>query len=283
MTDSTKPLLGFIGQGWIGKSYSDDLEVRGYEVVRYALEAPYVENKEKIADCDYVFIAVPTPTTPEGFDDSIVREALENIGEGKTAVIKSTLAPGTTRKLQEAFPNITVMHSPEFLSKRTAKRDAEHPDRNVIGLVEMSDENKAKARDIIAVLPKAPFELICSAEEAELIKYSRNTYGYTVIVYMNLLYDLAQKLGVDWTVMKRAIEADPLMPERYADPVDQGGRGAGGCCFIKDFETFERVYKEHLPDEAKSLELLDALKDKNLELLRSTGKDKDYVCGVYGE
>lgn len=283
MTAAEKPLLGFIGQGWIGKSYSDDLEARGYEVIRYALEEPYVHNRDNIASCDYVFIAVPTPTTPDGFDDSIVREALTLIGEGKTAVIKSTLAPGTTKKLQEAFPNITVMHSPEFLSKKTAERDAKHPDRNVIGVVEMTDENKTKARDIIATLPKAPFDLICTAEEAELIKFSRNIFGYVAVVYMNLLYDLVQKFDGDWNTMKRAIEADPLMPERYADPIDQGGRGAGGCCFIKDFESFLRTYQEYLPEEAKSIEVLNALKEKNLELLRSSGKDTDYVCQVYGE
>ena len=40
--------IGFIGQGWIGKNYSDDFEKRGYEIVRYSLEEPYVKNKEKI-------------------------------------------------------------------------------------------------------------------------------------------------------------------------------------------------------------------------------------------
>jgi len=57
-------IIGFIGQGWIGKNYADDFEKRGYETVRYSLEKPYVDNKEKIKDCDLVFIAVPTPTTP---------------------------------------------------------------------------------------------------------------------------------------------------------------------------------------------------------------------------
>ncbi len=59
--------IGFIGQGFIGKSYADDLERRGKKVVRYSLEEPYIKNKDRIRDCDIVFIAVPTPTTPEGF------------------------------------------------------------------------------------------------------------------------------------------------------------------------------------------------------------------------
>ena len=33
--------IGFIGQGFIGKSYADDMERRGFRTVRYALEVPY--------------------------------------------------------------------------------------------------------------------------------------------------------------------------------------------------------------------------------------------------
>ena len=69
---NTKPLIGFIGQGFIGKNYADDFEQRNYKVVRYALEGTYAGNKDRIKECDIVFIAVPTPTTPEGFDLSIV-------------------------------------------------------------------------------------------------------------------------------------------------------------------------------------------------------------------
>ena len=71
-----KQKIGFIGQGWIGKNYADNFEERGFTVIRYALEEPYNGNKDKIKDCDIIFIAVPTPSTPQGFDDSIVRQAV---------------------------------------------------------------------------------------------------------------------------------------------------------------------------------------------------------------
>lgn len=81
-------IIGFIGQGWIGRHYADDFENRGYKVIRYALEEPYLQNGEKIKECDIVFIAVPTPSSPEGFDDSIIRQAVKKTGKGKTVVIK---------------------------------------------------------------------------------------------------------------------------------------------------------------------------------------------------
>src|SRR3989338_6825777 len=86
-----KPLIGFIGQGWIGKNYANDFEKRGLKTVRYALEVPYAQNKEKIKECGIVFVAVPTPTTPKGFDASIVESALGLVGKGKIAVLKSTI------------------------------------------------------------------------------------------------------------------------------------------------------------------------------------------------
>ena len=71
------PKIGFIGQGWIGKNYADNFEQRGFEVARYGLEAEYNGNKEKIKNCDIVFIAVPTPTTPEGFDCGILKQVIK--------------------------------------------------------------------------------------------------------------------------------------------------------------------------------------------------------------
>ena len=98
--------IGFIGQGWVGKNLANDMEARGFDVVRYALEEPYTHNGGDIKDCDIVFIAVPTPTTPQGFDDSVLRQAVKLVGSQKTAVIKSTVLPGTTESIQKENPDL---------------------------------------------------------------------------------------------------------------------------------------------------------------------------------
>ncbi len=49
MAEAQKPIIGFIGQGFIGKNYADDFENRGYTVIRYALEEQYIDNKERWA------------------------------------------------------------------------------------------------------------------------------------------------------------------------------------------------------------------------------------------
>ncbi len=147
MPISKKPLIGFVGQGWIGKHYADNFEERGYNVVRYALEPPYHENGDQVKICDIVFIAVPTPSTPEGFDDSIIRIAVKSVGQGRIAVIKSTLLPGKTEVIQKDNPGVIVMHSPEFLRESSAAHDAANPNRNIIGITKMSDESGSESAD----------------------------------------------------------------------------------------------------------------------------------------
>lgn len=281
-------LVGFVGQGWIGKNYADELERRGVAVVRYALEEPYRQNKEKIKDCDVVFIAVPTPTTPEGFDDSYVQSAIDAVGAGKTAVIKSTIVPGTTKKMQDLYPDTFVMHSPEFLVEATASYDAAHPTRNIVGMPKDSAEYHARAEQVLRLLPPAPFELICSSTESELIKYVNNVMLAMKVININLVYDLAQSLGADYAMVRDAIGADPRIGRSHLDPVHKSGhhgakpgRGAGGDCFIKDFEAFRRLYAASVGDTYGNA-LLDATMYKNLHLLLGSGKDLALLQSVYG-
>lgn len=277
-----KKLIGFIGQGWIGKNYADNFVERGYEVVRYAMEEPYVKNKEAIKSCDIVFIAVPTPTTPQGFNNSILRSVIPLVGGGKIAVIKSTVLPGTTESIQAENKNIFVLHSPEFLTESSAAYDAANPSRNIIGIPVDSDEYRGKAQEVMAVLPYAPYQLICRAREAELIKYGGNCWFFFKVIFINMLYDLAQKLGVQWDAVQDAMAADPRIGRTHLNPVHQGGRGAGGHCFIKDFAAFSELYKQEIGDELGQ-KALDSLAAKNIDLLTKSKKDIDLLKGVYGD
>lgn len=275
-------MIGFVGQGYVGKNYADDFEKRGYAVTRYALEEPYVGNKDFIKKCDIVFIAVPTPSTPKGFDLSIVHGALSLVGKGKIAVIKSTIVPGSTRQLQKDHPEITVLFCPEFLSVATAAYDVANPFMNVVGTSADTPKHKAAAKRVMDLFKKAPESIICSSEEAELIKYAHNISGYMQILTFNLVYDLAEKFGAQWSPIQRAIEADPLVCNRYANPLHKGGRGAGGFCFIKDMAAFAQHYEKHA-GSPEGTALLHAAQHKNIELLMRTKKDMDLLLGVYGE
>ena len=277
-----KPLIGFIGQGFIGKNYADDFETRGYSVVRYSLEEPHINNKEKIAECDIVFIAVNANTTPQGFDDKNIRSGLSIVGEGKIAVIKSTLLPGMTKNLQKDFPSVVILFSPEFLSEVTATQDAARPFSNIVGLSVDDEVHRLAIAQVHEILPKAPFVLTCDSDEAEVIKYAHNIAGLMQVIAFNLMYDTAQSLGHDWENIKKALEADPFVNKAYINPVHKTGRGAGGHCFIKGLAAFARVY-EKLVDDKEGTDVLRALEVKNKKLLNDSKKDTELLEGVYGK
>ncbi|MFH2018560.1 MAG: NAD(P)-binding domain-containing protein [bacterium] len=272
-----KQKIGFIGQGFIGKNYADNFEKRGFDVVRYSKDK-FAENKEKIQECRFVFLCVPAPTTFKGFDTSILEEVLTLVAPGSIAIIKSTVLPGITDTLQAKFPNIFLLHSPEFLTEATAEYDANHPDRNIVGYTAKS---KCVADEVMKILEVAPYSVIVPAKEAEFIKYGGNCWFYLKVVYINMLYDLAQKLGIDYEIIKEGMQADKRIGNTHLDPIHKGGRGAGGHCFIKDMAAFAMLYEIHLPTDFFGNGLLSYLQDKNYELLEDSAKDVDLLRNVY--
>ncbi len=285
--------VGFIGQGWIGKHLADHFEARGFSIVRYSKEPLYEGNKSAISRCDVVFIAVPTPTTSSGFDDSILRGVMGIIGNGKTAVIKSTILPGTTDAIQKDNPDIVVLHSPEFLRETSVKHDIDFPDRNIIGIPgkHFKDKKfKEAAKQVMHILPPAPFKSICKASEAELTKYGGNNFLYTKVVFMNVLYDLAKEVDARFDVVAENMTADPRIGVSHMQPVHQhdhmgiySGRGAGGHCFIKDFAAFRALYQKLLANDREAIALLFAFEALNNKYLKTTKKDLDLLKGVYGD
>jgi UDPglucose 6-dehydrogenase len=274
--------IGFIGQGFIGKAYADDFEKRGYSVVRYAKEEPYAGNKDKIRDCEFVWIAVPTPTTPSGFDYSIVEDVLRLVGLGKVAVIKSTLLPGTTEMLQEKFPDIIILHSPEFLRARSAAEDVQHPSRNIVGMPKDTPQHQKAAKESLDMMPPAPFSAILKSKESELVKYAGNVFLAMKLIFANMLFDVSAATGADYEAIKNAFGSDPRIGTNHLAIDFEGGRGAGGYCFIKDFAAFNDFYEKMVKD-TEGVKALRGFEEKNVKLLRDSGKDAELLRGVYGE
>lgn len=281
--------IGFIGQGFIGKNIADNLEHRGYEVVRYALEEPYNTNKSALSRCQVIFIAIPTPTTPEGFDCSVLETVLSLVPKDAVAVIKSTVLPGTTSRLQAMFPEITLVHNPEFLREKTAAYDASHPERTIIGVPAQTEQHIQAAKELITVLPESQHTIICTAEEAELIKYGGNCFLAMKVVYMNLLHDLAGSLSADYDVIATAMSADSRIGTSHMKVIDQSGhqgavagRGAGGHCFPKDLAAFRESYQTNVPEDMTGHAFITSLEKKNNALLINSKKDITLLESIYG-
>jgi len=114
---------------------------------------------------------------------------------------------------------------------------------------------------------------------------------YTKVVFMNMLHDVVTSSDASWETVREAMSNDPRIGESHMQPLHQSGhltgeehakRGAGGHCFIKDFEAFRQLYTQVVADDA-GMELLLAMVQKNNDLLLSSEKDVDLLQGVYGD
>jgi UDPglucose 6-dehydrogenase len=149
-------------------------------------------------------------------------------------------------------------------------------------------KRREAAERVMQVFVRAPHESICSAEEAELTKYGSNLFLFWKVIFANVFYDVASAHGADWDVIAKNIGADPRIGPSHLKPLHQmahlgkEGRGAGGHCFIKDFDAFERHYREKVGNPFGE-KVLEALREKNLHLLVSTEKDLDLLSSVYGD
>jgi UDPglucose 6-dehydrogenase len=176
------------------------------------------------------------------------------------------------------------------LAEKTAAFDAANPKRNIIGMPEKTDHYMERARTLLRILPKAPYELVADSNETELIKYAGNAFLFFKVLFGNVFYDLAQSLGADYGVVREALGADPRIGPSHLNVVDASGhmdakpgRGAGGHCLIKDFAALRQLYQEAVPSDQEGLKLLEAFEEKNVELLRHSGKDIDLLEAVYGK
>jgi UDPglucose 6-dehydrogenase len=224
-----KPVIGIVGVGMVGGALHRHFpEAIPYDVVKHP------HNKEKISSADIIFICVPTPYEEKGFDLSHVREAITNIKGEKTIVIKSTVIPGTTERLQEEYPHHRLLFNPEFLTESSADQDMMYPDRQIVGYTEKS---YGVAGDIMRLLPLAPFERIMPATEAELVKYFNNAWFATKVIFANQIYDVANKMGLNYDQIAEAAAADKRVGPSHLQVMHKGYRGYGGKCLPKDIRA----------------------------------------------
>ncbi|MFA5349132.1 MAG: hypothetical protein WC309_02035 [Candidatus Paceibacterota bacterium] len=259
--------LGIIGVGMVGsalKKYFDgceDVEIYLYDKNK-GLGSP-----EEVNNADYIYLCVPTPYDKDkGYDNSYIEEAIGLIKGNKIVIIKSTTVPGTTEKLQQQYPKHKILFNPEFLSEATAEEDMLFPDRQIIGYTKQSYN---VAKDVLLQLPLAPTEKIVPATIAELIKYFGNSWFATKVTFANQMYDLCEKLGVDYEQVMDGVAADKRIGKTHLKIWHNGYRGFGGKCLPKDSKTIIRM----ADSLGVNLSVLKAVNAYNDELLAQQGLD----------
>lgn len=224
--------IGIVGVGVVGDALLSYLDSQGCHPRLYD-KFKSVGSLDEVNEADVVFVCVPTPYRDGlGFDSSAVENAISLLDGEKAVLVKSTLQPGTTERLQERFPQHHLFFQPEFLREKSAREDFLKPDRQIMGYTRKEDEGLGK--QLMTLLPPAPYEAVLPATAAELIKMSTNAFLALKVIFSNQIFDVCGALEVDYNIVKTGIAADPRIGGSHMEVFDSGYRGYGGKCLPKD-------------------------------------------------
>jgi len=236
--------IGIIGFGYVGSAVADGFRKSGHVIYVYDIAAAAIKRArgekyfvcaglpELVTNSEVIFICVPTPSMPDGRNDStIVKKTVETIArlcEKETIlVIKSTIMVGTTDKLIKMVrvrnKSLQVLVNPEFLTARNAHNDFLNPDRIVIGGRNAESMNKLKglykkfSKNILLVDPST----------AELAKYASNSFLAAKVSFANQIKLICLRVDANPAEVMKIVGLDRRIGPSHLNP--NMGPFSGGC------------------------------------------------------
>ena len=239
--------IGVIGKGFVGSAVQNgfspnvgcDTEVRVFDIDP---TRSLHKLEETVNESDFVFISVPTPSNKDGsINLDILNRALDMIStvshnSHTIFLIRSTVIPGTTEKLQEKYEGLRLVFNPEFLTERSANFDFINQTRFILGGHWV---NTDRVKDLYRWrFGKSVSILQTNFQTAEMIKYMNNTFFATKISFLNEMYLLSQECGVEWDDAIEGFVRDGRIGHSHLNvPGHDGKFGFGGSCFPKDIQA----------------------------------------------
>mgnify|MGYP001376329229 CR=1 FL=1 len=239
--------IGIVGNGFVGSAvrygFSPNVGVDAEVKVYDKDPNKSTHSLREVVDSDVIFLSVPTPSNTDGsMNVDIVDSVLNDISqyadlfEVGTILLRSTVTPGTTRKLQDKYPNLRIVFNPEFLTERSANFDFINQSRFILGgssddVIEVSELFRERFGSSLSIIET-------NYETAELIKYMTNTFFATKISFLNDMKLLADKCGVIWEDALEGFVRDGRVGHSHLNVPGHDGRyGFGGSCFPKDIQA----------------------------------------------
>ncbi|MBP9841583.1 MAG: UDP-glucose/GDP-mannose dehydrogenase family protein [Simkaniaceae bacterium] len=268
--------IGVMGAGYVGLTLTEILVRCGHQVVcleqdkkKIALlkqrivpivepgldslfsgSASFSDELASLKGVSVLFICVGTPANETGESDySDLYLALTQISKmeipPQLVCIKSTLAPGTIRKLEAHLgphSSILLAYNPEFTREGSALSDFLSKNPIVLGV--RSQEHAELLRHIYHPLfsNRPDLEWIqTTPETAELIKYGWNSFSAIRIAYVNELSRLCNHFSGDIEILMHGISwSETLLATKDLKP----GLGFGGPCLLKDSQGLAHTFEE---------------------------------------
>lgn len=275
--------IGVVGAGIVGNAFYEGMK-HAFQVVRFdkfQLEKSDVDNIQSLLDIvdGPIFVCVPTPMNDDGScSTSIVEEVCQDINElcnrsKRTVVVKSTVVPGTCKKIQEKYLQLSVVFNPEFLVESNPVECFKNQNRIIIG----SDDQEA-IKDISKIYSIAYPNVVqkfCDLTSAELVKYVGNCFLSVKVSFANEIFEICKNLNIDYNNVVEMAKLDQrLGNSHWSVPGPDGKMGYGGKCFPKDINALINKAKELGVDPI----ILEASWKKNC--LTRPEKDWEKISGV---
>jgi UDPglucose 6-dehydrogenase len=240
-------MIGIIGYGMVGQAVHS-----GFNKTEVVFSDPAINEITIEMICELrpwaIFVCVPTPTDASNY--SLLKDVLVRIKNTKfdgLTVVKSTVLP-------QYLDEFDVLYNPEFLSRATANEDFINPPFVIIGGNRANELVKLYETKSRVSLNKV---FITDIKTAALAKYTMNSFYATKVTFMNEMYDVATKVGVNWEDLVNIIKEQPWMgTHHFSVPGPDGRRGFGGPCLPKDTEALVKEF---------NVSLLESVLARNIE------------------
>ena len=265
--------IGIVGQGYVGTAikvgFEPHYELETYD--KYSEEKSTCHSIRQVGEkCNFIFVCVPTPMNKDGSCyTGIVEEVIDELDlycKNKIIVIKSTVPPGTTEKLDKKYEKNTIIFNPEFLTEMNFLEDFKNQNRIILG---GNRKGTNKLRQVYSkVFPSATI-VKTGSKTAEMVKYFVNCFLATKVSFANEMKQICDRVEIDYDkVVEYATYDERLGKSHWAVPGPDGDVGFGGHCLPKDLNALiSLTYQLKLEPT-----ILNAVEGKNL-LIR---KNRDW-------
>ena len=244
--------IGIIGQGYVGTAIKSGFE-KYYELETYdkfSTSKSTVNLHDLVLLSDVIFVCVPTPMNVDGSCHiGIVEEVVSEVNEisissesNPIVVLKSTVPPGTTDRLNKKCKGINIIFNPEFLTEANFIEDFKNQTRIILG---GTRKGTNKLRQIYSKVFPTAHIIKTGSITAEMVKYMTNAYLATKVSFSNEIKQICDKLDIDYDkVVEYAILDERLGKTHLGVPGPDGDCGFGGHCLPKDINALISVAHE---------------------------------------
>ena len=237
--------IGIIGLGVVGQAlyegFRDSHGLFVHDISKNTAISDVIDN------CDLAYICVPTPTNRDTgvCDVSIVRSVLRSLPPGFSAVIKSTVVPGTTQSFHDEFPELKIACSPEFLRASSAKEDFMNQEILVVGTHHRELAGTIWDNHMESGILNGGKIFHVSPTQAEIVKYAKNTFYSMKVIFGNHFQLISSYFKEDWGPIKEILTAPQNrgIVDSHLEGLP-GELGFGGACLPKDTEAIASLLKK---------------------------------------